>query len=263
MNPITNLPPADREKIKYVLCDIDDTLTTDGKLSAEAYSALWKLGEAGYQVIPVTGRPAGWCDMIIRQWPVRAVIGENGAFVYYTDGGKIKTFTHPSVAHPEIRQRLADVQKAVLERVPDCRISRDQFSRLYDLAIDFNEDPPYLGLEAAEQITQVCEEMGAVAKISSIHVNTWFGDYNKLDMTLLFFRQVLGESDPKQSIIFFGDSPNDEPMFSYFPNSCGVANVRDFEGRMKNLPTYITNQRSGLGFAEAAELLIRRNITSQ
>ncbi|MDR0448042.1 MAG: HAD hydrolase family protein, partial [Treponema sp.] len=65
--------------IRYVLMDIDDTLTTGGKLSAPAYTALWRLHEAGLKVIPITGRPAGWCDLIAREWPVDAVVGENGA----------------------------------------------------------------------------------------------------------------------------------------------------------------------------------------
>lgn len=256
MKPFSSIPPANRDRIHYVLCDIDDTLTTDGKLTAQAYSALWRLYEAGYGVIPVTGRPAGWCDMIIRQWPVRAVVGENGAFVYYNQGDKIKTFTHPSVAGTEVKKRLQEIQEAVLKGVPSCRISRDQFSRIYDLAIDFNEDPPYLGLDAAEKIKDICQSMGAVAKISSIHVNTWFGDYNKLDMTLLFFREVLGEDDLQERVIFFGDSPNDEPMFGYFRNSCGVANVRDFSDKMQHPPAYVTTERSGMGFVEAVNHLL-------
>ena len=83
MNPIQQLDAQRISKIKYILCDIDDTITTKGKLTAEAYNAMWKLHDAGYKVVPVTGRPAGWCDLIIREWPVEAVVGENGAFVNY------------------------------------------------------------------------------------------------------------------------------------------------------------------------------------
>ena len=53
--------------VRFLLTDIDDTITAGGKLGASAYSALWRLYDAGVKVIPVTGRPAGWCDMIIRQ----------------------------------------------------------------------------------------------------------------------------------------------------------------------------------------------------
>ncbi len=77
--PLAAAPPALLRPVRWVLADIDDTLTTDGRLTAPAYAALEALAEAGLRVVPVTGRPAGWCDMIARQWPVAAVVGENGA----------------------------------------------------------------------------------------------------------------------------------------------------------------------------------------
>lgn len=256
MIPFTQISPRDAAGIRYILCDIDDTITTDGKLSADAYAALWKLHDAGYGVIPVTGRPAGWCDMIVRQWPVTAVVGENGAFVYYFQDGHLQKFTHPSVAEGDIQGRLQAVKEACLAGVPGCRVSKDQFSRIYDVAIDFNEDPPYLGFEAAEKIKAICESMGAVAKVSSIHVNTWFGNYNKVDMTRLFFQEVLKEADIQSCVLFFGDSPNDEPMFEFFPHACAVANIKPFLQGLAHLPAYVTQSESGKGFAEAIDHLL-------
>lgn len=252
MKPITDLDRAGVSKLKYILCDIDDTITENGKLTKESYAALWDLHDHGYTVIPVTGRPAGWCDLIIREWPVRAVIGENGAFVYYWENSRIQTLVHPSVAGPEIRGRLEEVRRACLTGVPGCRVARDQFARIYDLAIDFNEDEPKLGLDAAEKIWAICAAMGAQAKISSIHVNTWFGNYNKRAMAELFFHEVLHEKNPKEHAIFFGDSPNDEPMFQAFPISCAVANLLPFAEQMDHLPTYIAAQKGAAGFTEAA-----------
>ncbi len=261
MENFNNIKQKTAKKIKYILCDIDDTITTEGKLSAAAYEALWKLYDNNIHVIPVTGRPAGWCDMIIRQWPVRAVVGENGAFVFYFDNGQLKKFTHPSVATGDIQGRLQDVKNACLEKVPGCRVSKDQFARIYDVAIDFNEDEPYLGFEVAEQIKQVCEEMGAIAKVSSIHVNTWFGNYNKVDMTRLFFDKILNLNDAeiKKQVIFFGDSPNDEPMFEFFPNAVAVANIKPFLSSLKHLPAFVTDECSGNGFAKAIEHLLFLN----
>lgn len=259
MKPIAEMSTQTAEKIKYILCDIDDTITTEGKLSAAAYNALWKLHDAGYNVIPVTGRPAGWCDLIIRQWPVKAVVGENGAFVYYFEDGHLQKFTHPSVADGDIQGRLQAVKEACLKGVPGCRVSKDQFSRIYDVAIDFNEDPPYLGFEAADKIKDICESMGAIAKVSSIHVNTWFGDYNKLGMTKMFLHDVLHEDEILDKVIFFGDSPNDEPMFEFFPLACAVANVKPFVNSIKHLPTYITNEESGKGFAEAIDIILEKS----
>lgn len=256
MVPITEITKECTDQLKYILCDIDDTITTDGKLTAAAYSAMWDLFHAGYHVIPVTGRPAGWCDLIVRQWPVKAVVGENGAFVNYFENGHLKTFLHPSVASPEIHSRLEAVKQACLTGVPGSRIAKDQPYRCYDLAIDFNEDPPYLGLEAAEKIRKICNSMGAEAKISSIHVNAWFGDYDKLTMTELFLKTVLHETRTKEKIIFFGDSPNDEPMFAHFPNSCAVANIQPFVDQLTHLPAFVTKQKGGEGFAEAIAHLL-------
>lgn len=256
MVPITEISKEHASKLEYILCDIDDTITTNGKLTAAAYSAMWDLFEAGYHVIPVTGRPAGWCDLIVREWPVRAVVGENGAFVNYFEGSHLQTFLHPSVASPEIHDRLEAVKRACLKGVPGCRIAKDQPYRCYDLAIDFNEDPPYLGLKAAEKIREICVSMGAEAKISSIHVNAWFGKYDKLTMTKLFLKEVFHEMQIKEKVIFFGDSPNDEPMFEYFPNSCAVANIRPFVDQISHLPAYVTRQKGGAGFAEAVSHLL-------
>jgi len=86
MKPLAEL---DRSGVGAVLLDIDDTLTTDGKLTAGAYTALERLHRARIRVVPVTGRPAGWCDHIARMWPIDAVVGENGAFYFLYSGGKL------------------------------------------------------------------------------------------------------------------------------------------------------------------------------
>lgn len=259
MKPIKEFDTNRVSKLKYILCDIDDTITTKGKLPAESYTAMWKLYDAGYHVIPVTGRPAGWCDLIIREWPVRAVVGENGALAYYFEDKRLKIFTHPSVSGAKAKAKLSTVKDACLKGVPGCRVAKDHFSRIYDLAIDFNEDPPYLGFEAAEKIKDICTSMGAHAKVSSIHVNAWFGDYNKLKTTKLLLNDVFKEKGIKQKCIFFGDSPNDEPMFSYFPNSCAVANILPFAGSIQKPPMFVTALEGGRGFAEAIDHILSKS----
>ena len=250
-----NLPV---DGIRYLLTDIDDTLTEDGKIGAAAYSALWRLHASGIRIIPVTGRPAGWCDMIIRQWPVDAVIGENGAFVYYFENQQLKTFIHPSVADGKSIKKLENVFNAVKKEIPLVRKAKDQFSRIYDLAIDFNEDPPRLGYDAAVRIKRICEGLGAVAKISSIHVNTWFGNYSKRDMAVMFMKERYGlnESEFKDQAVFCGDSPNDEPMFGYLPVTFAVANILDFKDILVNKPAYVSQSRFGDGFVEIAAKLL-------
>ena len=77
MKPIAQLEPRG---VTSLLFDIDDTLTTEGRLTGAAYAALERFKVAGKRAIAVTGRPAGWCDHIARMWPLDAVVGENGAF---------------------------------------------------------------------------------------------------------------------------------------------------------------------------------------
>jgi hypothetical protein len=99
---------------------------------------------------------------------------------------------------------------------------------------------------------------GAAAKISSIHVNGWFGDYDKLTTTRAMMAELFDvDLDARrEAYVFSGDSPNDAPMFGFFPNGVGVANVRDFADAMPHLPNWITVARSGEGFVELAHTLI-------
>ena len=258
MKPVRELTAESVDQVRYVCTDIDDTLTREGKLSARAYRALWDLHDAGIGVIPVTGRPAGWCDLIARQWPVEAVVGENGAFAFFMDDGKLRQMYHPSVAPDEVVKRLAGVRDRVLREVPGSRVAKDQFSRMFDLAIDFREEPPDLGFDAAEKIAAICREMGATAKISSIHVNVWFGNYSKVDMIehYLAARRGIDRETQTRVVVYCGDSPNDAPMFERFPLSCGVANIVPLLHLMEHYPAYITDKSQGEGFVEFAATLL-------
>lgn len=252
--PLGELEPR---AVRAVLLDIDDTLTTAGKLTAEAYSALELLQRAGKIVVPITGRPAGWCDHIARMWPVDAVVGENGAFYFWIAAGKLnKQFIDAAPIRAQMRSRLADIAQSIVREVPGSAIASDQNYRETDLAIDFCEDVPALPLAAAQRIAELMRAAGLTAKISSIHVNGWFGQYDKLATT----RQLLSERfglDPAAAnaeIVFVGDSPNDAPMFEFFENSVGVANVRRFPGLE---PKFVTGSESGAGFVELVAHLSR------
>lgn len=252
---------SDREGITTVFCDIDDTLTRDNLLASEAFDAVWRLSKAGFRVVPVTGRPAGWCDCIIRQWPVDAIIGENGAFAYYLQGGVRRELYHPDAGLPgENAKALAAIADLVYREVPGTRGAKDQPFRQFDIAVDFREEPPYLDLDAAERIAGIFRDNGAIAKISSIHVNAWMGRYDKRSMTVLTARQLWGldlEGEAgRRSVTFCGDSPNDEPMFAFFPFSCAVANVRDTLKYMTHYPAFVTGKAHGPGFAELADSLL-------
>ena len=82
MRPLAQASQGLFSSVNYVLTDMDETLTFRGRLSAATYGALERLQSAGIRVIPVTGAPAGWCDQMVRMWPVDGVIGENGGFFF-------------------------------------------------------------------------------------------------------------------------------------------------------------------------------------
>lgn len=261
MIPLSQLPLEKARSVRVVLTDIDDTITTEGMLTASAYAALENLQRAGFLVIPVTGRPAGWCDHIARMWPVDGIVGENGAFYFRYDRERKKMDQHFWASPEELkgsRAKLDAIEKEVLETVPGSALASDQAYRLADLAIDFCEDVPPLPESEVDRIVAIFERHGAQAKVSSIHVNGWFGDYNKLSMAKTMLADVFGLNweQAQESVIYAGDSPNDEPMFAAFPLSVGVANIHAFEHRLKNKPAYIAKGHSGDGFAELAELLL-------
>ena len=153
--------------------------------------------------------------------------------------------------------RLAPVKAAVLKAFPKVRMAHDQFARIYDVAFDFAEDEPKLPLETAYAVAKLCRDMGAEAKVSSIHVNAWFGAYSKADMAAIYLKDYCHADDAESEAMFFGDSPNDEPMFAAFPLSCGVANIAPFADRMAHLPAYILDGEGGYGFAEAADIICK------
>lgn len=254
-----SLKLLDSSKIKYIFTDIDDTLTNNGLLEEAAFSSIWRLYNAKINVIPVTGRPAGWCELMARQWPVKGVIGENGGFYFYYDNKVMhRKFVIPENEREVNQKKLASIQQEVLKKVPGSAVASDQFCRLLDLAIDFCEDVTPLPDSEVSKIVEIFKSHGATAKISSIHVNGWFGHYDKLSMCKVFCKDILG-FDLKQNqeqVVFVGDSPNDEPMFEFFKNSVGVANVRDFN--LQHPPQFVTPSKRGDGFKELADHLLGR-----
>jgi HAD superfamily hydrolase (TIGR01484 family) len=257
---VTPLAELDARGVRAVLLDIDDTLTTEGKLTAQAFSVLERLKDAGKLVVPVTGRPAGWCDHIARMWPVDAVVGENGAFYFgFFEKTLVRRFHDDAATRARNRARLEAIAASIVAAVPGCALASDQGYRETDLAIDYREDVEPMPLEAAERIAALMRRAGLTAKISSIHVNGWFGRYDKLTMTRALFDERFGIdlARDNRSTVFVGDSPNDAPLFDFFDRSVGVANVRRFAGGLSQPPKYVTQAGSGAGFAELGNHLLR------
>lgn len=261
MKSLAHLSDTQLSRIKVVLTDIDDTLTTEGQLTHQAYQALAALRDAGISIIPVTGRCAGWCDHIARMWPVTAIVGENGAFYFRYDHREnvmIQRFVEDAETREQHQTALNKLSADVAAAFPGIKTASDQAYRLTDLAIDIAEDVPRFPISDVKKIVQIAESRQATARISSIHVNCWMGEYSKLSTSLLALEEVLGikNEEAQACAIFTGDSPNDETMFEHFALSVGVANIRSSIDLLKHPPSYVTEKTSGAGFVELAERLL-------
>ncbi len=251
--PLSELSPSACTGLRGVFCDIDDTLTHQGRIVPEAFQALADLKARGLRVVPITGRPGGWVDHIARMWPVDGVVGENGGLWFFHREGRLhRRFLQDEATRRSNRERLVALGEHILREVPGTALASDQPYRELDLAIDFCEDVPPLGEKAIDRIVALFEEAGATCKVSSIHVNGWFGNFDKLSGCRRIVQELWNEDldENRERYAFFGDSANDEPMFAYFPLGIGVANVARFLPRMQHHPTWITRADGGHGFAE-------------
>lgn len=261
MLSLDSLDRATARAAKAVLTDIDDTLTDHGRLPAEVHAALRNLQAAGLVVVPVTGRPAGWCDLIARQWYVDGVVGENGALWFRYDVARRKMlslYSRDLGQRQHDRGRLNRIRDEVFAKVPGTAVASDQDYRISDLAIDYCEDVDPLPVSDVDRIVEIFHAHGATAKVSSIHVNGWFGNHDKLTMARRALAETFGldvDAD-RERIFFVGDSPNDAPMFAQFPHAVGVANIRAFESSIEHLPRYVTAAPAASGFVEFAERLL-------
>lgn len=245
--------------VRVLLTDIDGTLTDNGRLPSRSYDRISRLTESGIFVIPVTGRPAGWCELIARLWPVHGVVGENGAFYFRFDGTQMRRhFARSKEDRTEDRKKLRTIQKEILGKVRGADIASDQFCRLYDLAIDFREDVKPLGEDEIKRIVEIFRSHGAQAKVSNIHVNGWFGKHNKVSTCKVYLEKEFGYSpaEMKKFCAFVGDSPNDEPMFEFFPHSFAVANIGEYLDQLITKPAYITPESEAGGFCQLADRIL-------
>jgi HAD superfamily hydrolase (TIGR01484 family) len=249
--------------VRYVFTDVDDTLTTRGKLLPETLAALYRLKEKGYIVVPVTGACAGWCDQIVRLWPVDAVIGENGAFLMQlVEGQPLRIDFWGDKNIMAARQlELRGIVQSLLANTTGLTLSKDHNYRLCDVAIDYRQDNKTDSLLSAQEVVNAITKHGAHARFSSIHINAWFGDFNKLSMTQRVLKNIfkLPYSKILEQVAFIGDAPNDEPMFEFFEHTFGVGNIRHHLPQMTYHPNTILSKEGGLGFVEFSELLLATN----
>ncbi len=256
LQPLASLTPEAARGLAGILTDIDDTLTLHGRIVPSAFAAMARAQAAGLAVIPVTGRPAGWCDHFARMWPCEGVVGENGGLWFFMRGGRlVRAFAQSAAVRADNAARLHAIREAVLREVPGCALASDQPYRELDLAVDFCEDVPALPDAAIDQIVAVFNRFGATAKVSSIHVNGWYGEFDKL-AGFHGLCHDLGLPAEAERWAYAGDSANDAPMFAHFPVSVGVANVVRWLPRIPTPPAFLSEGEGGHGFAELVDRLL-------
>ena len=270
MLPLTDWLPAHRHHIVGVFTDIDDTLTTGGAITTDALQALHDLKAAGLHVIPITGRPVGWSAPFAAAWPVDAIVAENGSVALFNPKKSIKplpdmrgqlskSYQTETLQRAENYARLQQVLARIERDVPGARRSSDSTGRETDIAIDhseFTDLPP----ERIAEVVAIMHGEGLQATVSSIHINGWIGDHNKLQGAHWILRELLSRdlSTEIDRWAYIGDSTNDQLMFEAFPHSIGVANIARFLPELTYRPRYITPSERGTGFAEFSQFLLSK-----
>lgn len=256
--PFDDCPDALLREVRGVLTDIDDTLTHEGAIEPEALDALDGLRRAGLPVIAITGRPMGWSEPFARDWPMQAIVAENGAVALFMHEGRLRVeYAQDEATRMHNARRLAEVAHRVVREVPGATLARDSAGRVTDIAIDHSEFA-HLDDAAIARVVALMQSEGMSATVSSIHVNGWFGDHDKLSGARWIVRRLLGRDVEAErgQWLYVGDSTNDQLMFGRFPLSVGVANLRRFADQLHTWPAWITEGERGRGFAQVAQRLL-------
>ncbi|MDH4418577.1 MAG: HAD-IIB family hydrolase [Acidovorax sp.] len=254
------------QRLHGIFTDIDDTLTTEGAITPDALQALADLKAAGLTVIPITGRPIGWCEPFMTGsagmgWPVDAMVAENGAvaFARDTDPQKplAKLYQQDYATRSANMARMREIAATVATKLPGVALSRDSAGRETDLAFDYAEFDRH-SPETVQQVLALLQQAGMLTTVSSIHIHGCFGDFDKWQGANWIVRELLNR-DLAQELdrwVFVGDSGNDQAMFQHFTHSVGVANIARFVPQLTHLPRFVTQGERGAGFAEVARTIL-------
>lgn len=252
MHKLTARPPEWKD-VRALFSDLDDTMTEEGLLPASVVAALEALRARGIRVAIVTGRSAGWADCLLALLPIDAVVFENGAGVRYREGIARKT---KILAAKASQKPLHTLFARLKKRIPSLRLASDQPFRLFDLAVDVCEEKPPLAAKHVETVLAAYSaQAGTTVKLSSIHVNAWRGSYTKVGGCRWLLRKWKVE---RTAAVYCGDSPNDEPLFAFFPESVAVANIAPYLSTLRAMPRFLLEESRAAGFVRLARLLADR-----
>ena len=262
------------QNLRGIFTDIDDTLTTNGAITPDAFEALADIKEAGLSVVAITGRPVGWSEPFAAQWPVDAIVAENGAVALRRAAAEglneislqrlldkswqlSKSYQQPPAVRQRNYARMQEVLAQIEREVPGARRATDSPGRETDIAIDHSEFT-HLPQQGIDEAVRIMRAAGMNATVSSIHINGWFGAHNKLEGARWIVRELWGRDldSEMDRWVYVGDSTNDQLMFQHFAHSVGVANVARFVPQLQHLPRHVTQGERGAGFAELVQAIL-------
>ncbi|MGK3967910.1 HAD hydrolase family protein [Sorangium sp. So ce118] len=278
MKPLSLLTADAASALAGVIFDLDDTVLDHGALTEAAYGALFRLREAGLALIACTGRPAGWGEVIQRQWPIDATIAENGAVALVREqagpsadprGGVAPSAGRIAAldgldrgARQARRAELIALADDMVRRFPAAALADDNDQRVTDVTIDIGEHrrvPP----EDVQRMRAELREMGVRTLLSSVHLHLTRDPSDKATGAVRLLSTRFGE-DPTRAryrYAFVGDSGNDGVAFAAFALTFGVANVRAHLGKLSVPPRFVASLPMGRGFVEIAHRVaeLRKN----
>ncbi|WP_119393783.1 HAD family hydrolase [Salinibius halmophilus] len=244
------------EQVRFVFTDVGDTLLRNGQLLPEVLTAMYQLSQQGIVVVPVTGASAGAGEAMIRQWPVKLLIAENGAVAYTQNNGVVTR--HSWLPLAELQAQQQEVLAMIANVEPRLALASDQPFRLADVAINVAQDNASLDAELINRVVAAVNERGWQYGLSSIHLNIWQANYNKAQAIVRWMHDLLGVDQDELALYSacIGDSPNDAAMFARIPRSFGINGWQNHREDFTDEPAITLGNGAGWGFVELAHKLL-------
>jgi HAD superfamily hydrolase (TIGR01484 family) len=267
MKPLAALDPAAVERLAGVVFDLDDTLLDHGALGEAAYGALFRLRDAGLRLVACTGRPAGWGEVLARQWPIDAVVVENGAVAFVVAPARDGAASAPrrllvadALPPAERRARRAELlalADEILARFPRAALADDNDARRTDVTLDIGEHRR-VELGEIRAIVALARSRGVRTLVSSIHLHLTREADDKASGTVRVLAEHFGEdaTGARARYAFVGDSANDAAAFAAFSLTFGVENVGVHVRGLTVPPRYVAPAPMGRGFAAIASRIV-------
>jgi HAD superfamily hydrolase (TIGR01484 family) len=259
VRPLEALDPDDVRRLTGVVFDLDDTLLDHGELAEASYGALFRLRASGLRLVACTGRPAGWGEVLARQWPIDAVVVENGAIAFVVapgpPSGRIVTVVDPlaPAARRARREGLLALAGEIVSLFPEAGLADDNDARRTDVTIDIGEHRR-VDAGVIRAIAALARSRGVRTLVSSIHLHLTLETDDKASGTVRVLVEHFAEdaTRARHTHAFVGDSANDAAAFAAFTLTFGVQNVTAHLHGLTVPPRYLAPAPRGRGFAAIA-----------